>query len=52
MPQMFPLIDVLGQAWHGIFWGFRAAMRNRPEQGAPQKSGSSRLAKAQAGQQP
>lgn len=52
MPQMFPFIDVLGQAWHGVFWGFKAAMRNRPEQRAARKSGSIGLAKTQAGRQP
>lgn len=31
MSQMFPLIGVLGDAWHGMFWGFRAR-RYRPAQ--------------------
>lgn len=31
MSQMFPLIDVLGDALHGVLWGFRAR-RYRPVQ--------------------
>ena len=52
MSQMFPLINVLGQAWYGMFWGFKAVANDRSEQVATRKSGLSRLAKTQAGQQP
>ena len=52
MPKFFPLIDVLGQAWHGMWWGFRAAARYRPEQPAVSSVAQSRLAKTQAGRQP
>ena len=31
MSQMFPLIDVLGDALHGMLWGFRAR-QHRPAQ--------------------
>ncbi len=46
MPQMFPFIDVLGQAWHGMFWGFKAALRYRPEQGVLVNQAPARPAKA------
>jgi hypothetical protein len=47
MSKMFPLIDVLGEALHGVLWGFRTR-RYRPAQPDAGEQSSQARTKSQA----